>query len=136
MKKTILIIIGLICLGFVIAGVGVGIRNIDTEIDMGSKEKKEALISIGFVDITRNIYNRSDGMVQLCLSKQDCQNYTRRNVTYTDCKNVINKCSSFMSDQSKLDDWETNLIDRIANATLARQRPEKTLIGNGTLRIR
>jgi len=99
MKKQIIVTVSAILL-MVVLVTAVTIANRNTEV---SKPYKTALESINLSTYEYTDYEQ-DGLYQRCLHKKD----------------AINTCSGWI-DENQLNDWETQRIEGIANATIERQ---------------
>lgn len=135
MKKISIIIITLIIFSvWVYAGI---VDRNDREIIV-DKKIRDVLVSLNLEDYDTKDYMKDD-KVKRCLNKQKCNNVTEiemaQNVTYNKCVMVINKCSNYMN-ITKIDKWESNLIEIIANATIKRNNNNVVITKEGKTTIK
>jgi len=143
MKKTTILLIGILLVGSVIAGVA---SNRDRTIRL-SREQKQALESTNLGDYGTEL-NQIGNEYELCLRKQECHNQTKRecydeyqlncsDITTLTCKQVIDKCSPLFKTKKQADDWEVEFMKKLANITIQRQSiPEKVKIEEGVTKIK
>lgn len=122
--KFIILLLGILLVGVVIAGVS--FSNLDKDVEL-TKQQKDALSSMNLSEYNTTDYSRGDGLVERCLLK----------------KGSINTCEIFnvsgLSEAEitlKLDAWEKQRLEGIADVRIIRDGYEKEVIGNGTTIIR